>query len=130
MTDTPTGPEQDVLAAEDARYRAMLDGDATALGTLLHDELTYTHSDASRDGKESLLRRIADGALVYREIEHPVERVALVGDTATVAGKMVASILVNGGPKRLDNRVLSVWVREGGTWRLLAFQPTPIPAAT
>jgi hypothetical protein len=35
---------------------------------------------------------------------------------------------MNGAAKTLNSRVAAVWVAEDGRWRLLAFQPTPIPA--
>ncbi|MCO1658568.1 nuclear transport factor 2 family protein [Pseudonocardia humida] len=131
MASSPTGadgPEREVLDAEDARYRAMLAADTAALGALLDEQLTYTHSSGTRDTRESLLRKIADGALVYREIAHPVDQVAIVGDTAVVAGKMIGSVVLDGAPLQLDNSTLSVWVRQQGTWRLLGFQPTPLGA--
>jgi hypothetical protein len=32
--------------------------------------------------------------------------------------------------KLIDNQTLSVWVNEAGQWRLVAYQPTPIPRAS
>ena len=43
---------EDVLAAEDERYRAMVDGDLDALDRLLADEASYAHSSGVRDTKE------------------------------------------------------------------------------
>jgi hypothetical protein len=31
-------------------------------------------------------------------------------------------------PKLLQSRFLNVWVEEGGGWRMIAWQSTPIPA--
>jgi len=131
MTGSPTsadGSEREVLDAEDARYDAMLAADTAALGALLDEQLTYTHSSGGRDTRDSLLRKIADGALVYQEIAHPVDHLVIVGDTAVVAGKMIGSVVLDGAPLQLNNATMSVWVRRQGAWQLLGFQPTPLGA--
>jgi len=40
----------------------------------------------------------------------------------------VTEVSVNGVEKRLDNRVISVWVEAEGQWYMRAFQSTPLPA--
>jgi uncharacterized protein (TIGR02246 family) len=124
-----TAVEQEVLRADDARCAAMLAGDADALAPLLAERLSYTHSNGTRDTRESLLRKLAEGFFDYREIENPVEQVTVVGDTAMVVGRMTASVVAGGKPVQLNNSVLTVWVREDGDWRLLGYQPTPLPQA-
>lgn len=135
MTDrhgAPTG-ERDaedvaaVLAAEDRRYRAMQDADLTALDALCAEELSYAHSSGVRDTKDQYLGKVRSGYYVYRRIDHPVERVAVVGDTAVVVGRMTADLEVDGTPKTIDNLALAVWTKASGTWRLLAYAPTTLP---
>ena len=127
MTDAPDDV-QAVLAAEDRRYRAMVDGDLDALAELLADGLCYTHSSGSRDTRDEYLAKLRSRHYVYRWAEHPVERVEITGDTAIVVGRMTALVDVAGVPKSLDNLALAVWTRAGGAWRLLAYAPTALPA--
>ncbi len=127
MTDD-AGEVQAVLAAEDRRYRAMLDADPDALEELCADELSYAHSSGARDTKDEYLGKVRSRYYVYLRIDHPVERVEVVGDTAIVVGRMTADILVRGTPKTIDNLALAVWTRASGTWRLLAYAPTSLPA--
>ena len=101
----------DVLAAEDRRYRAMLEADLDLLDELCADELSYAHSSGVRDTKAEYLAKVASGYYVYRRIEHPVERVEVLGDTAIVAGRMTADLDVDGTPKTIDNLALAVWAR-------------------
>ena len=123
-----TSPDvQAVLAAEDRRYRAMLDSDLTALDELCADELSYAHSSGTRDTKDEYLAKLRSGYYVYQRIDHPVERVEVAGDTAVVVGRMTADITVQGTPKTIDNLALAVWTRASGSWRLLAYAPTPPP---
>jgi len=117
-----------VLAAEDRRYAAMLDADVPALDALCAAELSYAHSSGARDTKEQYLGKVRSGHYVYRRVEHPVERVAVVGDSALVVGRMTADVDVAGEPRTIDNLALAVWTRAPGRWQLLAYAPTPLPA--
>ena len=117
-----------VLAAEDRRYRAMLAGDVATLDEVCADGLSYAHSSGVRDTKSEYLGKLRSGYYVYRRIEHPVERVEVLGDTAIVVGRMTADVEVQGTPKTIDNLALAVWTRASGTWQFLAYAPTSPPA--
>ena len=119
---------QAVLAAEDRRYKAMQDADMTTLDELCADALSYAHSSGTRDTKSEYLGKIGSGYYAYRRIDHPVERVEVVGDTAIVVGRMTADVEVQGVLKTIDNLALAVWTRVSGAWRLLAYAPTSLPA--
>jgi ketosteroid isomerase-like protein len=119
--------ERAVLAAEDRRYQALVAGDLDALEEVFADELSYTHSSGAVDTKASYLEKLRTGYYVYQRIDHPVDRVSVVGDCAIVVGRMIADLEVQGSPKHLDNLALAVWTRARGPWQLLAFAPTPIP---
>ena len=123
----PTDVQQ-VLAAEDRRYRAVQDADMTTLDELCADELSYAHSSGVRDTKAEYFGKVRSGHYVYRRVDHPVERVEVVGDTAIVVGRMTADVEVKGVPKTIDNLALAVWTRASGEWRLLAYAPTAPPA--
>jgi hypothetical protein len=123
----PTTEADAVLAAEDARYRAMQEADLAALDALCADELSYAHSSGVRDTKAEYLGKVASGYYRYHRIDHPVERVEVTGDAAVVVGRMTADLDVDGVGKTIDNLALAVWTRASGTWRLLAYAPTRLP---
>jgi ketosteroid isomerase-like protein len=129
---TPMGEAGDdvraVLAAEDRRYRAMEEADLATLDALCADDLSYAHSSGARDTKEEYLEKVRSGYYVYRRTAHPVERIAVVGDTAIVVGRMTADLDVDGVPKTIDNLALAVWTRASGSWQLLGYAPTSLPA--
>jgi ketosteroid isomerase-like protein len=116
-----------VLAADDARYQAMIDADLATLDQLLDDRVSYAHSSGVRDTKAEYLEKVRSGYYDYLRIDHPVERVEVVGDTAIVVGRMTADLTVGGTRKVIDNLALAVWARTVGDWRLLAFAPTRLP---
>jgi ketosteroid isomerase-like protein len=118
---------QFILELEERRYQSLLSNDIAALEELLDDRLVYTHSNAVRDTKASLIKKLADGALRYERIEHPVDQVILRGDVAVVIGRMRATVVSAGETKNLDNVATAVWVRGENGWRFLAYGPTPLP---
>jgi ketosteroid isomerase-like protein len=119
---------QAVLDAEDRRYQAMLDGDLATLAELCADEVSYAHSNGARDTKDQYLEKVRSGYYVYHRIDHPVERVEVLGDAAIVVHRMTADLDSGGTRKSIDNLALAVWTRVSGDWRLLAYAPTPLPA--
>ena len=123
-----TDDEEQVLAAEDRRYAAMVDADLAVLAELCAEELSYTHSSGVRDTRDEYFAKVRSGYYDYHRIDHPVERVEIVGDTAVVVGRMTADLHVDGTRKTIDNLSLAVWTRGPGGWRLLAYAPSPLPA--
>lgn len=120
--------EIDVSIVEDQRYRAMERSDLQQLSTLLDEELVYSHSDASRDTKESYLNRVRQGVYAYISISTLERNVKCIGssfDVACCIGHMRMLGRLNGQPKEIDNRYLAVYVRRADGWKLLRYQPTP-----
>ena len=116
-----------VLAAEDRRYEALIGPDLPALERLFHDRLSYAHSNGVRDTKAQYLAKIESGFYDYSRLDHPVDRVDVVGGTVVVSGRMNADLLVDCAPKSLDVLATAVWTRDAGDWQLLAYASTPIP---
>jgi hypothetical protein len=119
----------EVLVAEDRRYQALLGPDLPTLERLFHDRLSYAHSSGVRDTKAEYLGKIRGGYYDYRRIDHPVERVDVLGDSAVVVGRMTADLAVQGTAKTIDNLALAVWTRSTGEWQLLAYASTPLSPA-
>jgi ketosteroid isomerase-like protein len=117
-----------ISALETKRYEAVTAGDVAVLGELFAADLVYTHSDATADDKESYLAKLASGHFKYGPISHPEHAVVVHGDSALVFGDMRGEVQVAGQVRVLNSRSLSVWVRENGSWVLLAFQPTKYPS--
>ena len=103
---------EEIKALEDKRYRAMIAGDVAVLNDLCSDDLTYTHSKADYDDKQSYLHKVGTRYFTYLEITHLADRILVVNDAALVTGRMTAKVLVAGTTVQVDNRYLAVWVRE------------------
>jgi len=119
--------EAQVLACEARRCEALLAADIEALDGMLSARLVFAHATASYEDKASLLGKMASGAIVYKTLSVTEQRVIDLGDTALLLSRLTAAVTVGGQPRDIDNRTLSVWTREAGAWRLVAYQPTAIP---
>ncbi|MBX3529414.1 MAG: nuclear transport factor 2 family protein [Rhizobiaceae bacterium] len=121
--------EHDILARERARCEALRKADVAALDGLISERLVFMHANAKSDDKKVLLEKMRAGGIVYNSLDLSELNVTDLGDTALLHGRLTANVLVNGQPRLIDNQTLSVWAREAGTWRLVAYHPTPIPQA-
>jgi len=124
MTGTIADDERTVLAAEEARCRALMASDMPALERMFSDRLRYTHASGVRDTKAEYLAKIQNGYYDYIRITHRVEQVDVLGDTAVVVGRLSGDMTVQGDPRILDTLTTAVWTRSSGEWQLLAHGST------
>jgi len=127
MTNHHQDAESRIRALEDKRYNAVVTGDFDTFSTLLHPDLRYTHSSGNVDTCQSYLDKFHNGFYVYHHADHPIDAIKVIGSIALVFGEMHANITAGGVRKILHNKVLAVWEQHDGDWKLLAYQPTPIP---
>ena len=119
--------ESDIKSAEARRCAAMVANDPAALAAALDDRLQFHHATGAVDDKAAFLAKMAAGRIVYQGISWSDEKVCPLGpDAALMTGRMTTDVKVEGDAKLLNNRVMTVWSRAGATWRLMAFQSTPI----
>jgi len=111
---------------EDQRFDAAVKGDLDTVGSLFDAELAYTHSNGVVDTREAYLQKCADGYYVYHRVDHPIDRVIVLGeDTAVVVGQMNADITGNGVDRQLKNNITAVWTRRPTGWKLISHASTP-----
>lgn len=122
---SPLTPER-VLQWEQRRRDAMLAGDAAALRELISGQVIYVHSSATRDTRDSYLKKISTGALRYLHLVLSDMQVQMVEGAALVTGRMQATISRDGKEVPVRSAFLTVWVPEQGVWRLRAHQGTPV----
>jgi Domain of unknown function (DUF4440) len=133
MVDTShsRGPNADAQAVADASERLrllMIDPDASGLDALLADDLSYGHSNGKLDTKASLMADLQSGASDFVTIALTEQVVHVAGDTALVRHTLVADTNDGGKPGHVKLKVLLVWQRRAGAWKLLARQAVRLPA--
>lgn len=113
-----------VRDAEAARCAAMASGDLDALDALLHDDLHYGHTTGAWDTKAVYLGKLSEGTLAYPALK-TTETAALVRDATVLLWiDMAATVVTPAGTRAMHNAVLTVWVVEDSTARMIAHQPT------
>ena len=127
-------PSQDVVkiadevrAADSKRLVAMVRADVAELGTLLGEELTYTHSSGQMENREEFLASISSGKLDYQSIDRTEDQVRIYGNTAVVSGRTDVKLKAEGKDLVLPLRFTSMWVKGEKGWRMVAYQSTRLP---
>lgn len=119
----------EVLAAEDARFAAMLRADTTALARMLADDLVYVHSSGRVETKAQFLTAVGSRGIEYLTFVPMERRVTLVAhDVALVTARANARVAVAGQPTDYDVRYIAVYSRVDARWQLRGWQTTPITA--
>ncbi|HEX4831363.1 MAG TPA: nuclear transport factor 2 family protein [Trebonia sp.] len=117
MADDVTG---EVLAAEERRCAAIAAEDWAALGAIVGDDFTYTHSTGKTQGKADWIAGLRKRR---RAVEHGPLAVRGYGDVALVSGSSVyryAEPFRGDSPHGSALDVLQVWVRRPGGWQIVA----------
>ena len=102
----------------------MVAADTDTLDGILADDLSYVHTSAAIDTKESLTSGLATGRLNYESITPTTERaIRAHGDAAIVRGQ--AHVHVNGTHFTLEYTV--VYVKPAGDWQMTSWHATRLP---
>jgi len=121
--------DADVLAADDARFRAMVASNWTALDAALADDLTYVHSTARLESKAEHVANLRAGKPHYRGIAPRERQVRVDGNVGIVNGVSEMHVERDGKEQRFTVRYLAVYALAGERWRMIAWQSTRVPDA-
>ena len=116
---------EEILAAAERRSAALVARDAEALRALHHPDLRWTtHRGDVRD-RDAYIAGNTEGELVWRAQRLVSPDVVVAGDTAVLTGAVYDEFERAGEPGAHTMRLTLVWVRDEGTWRVLAAHAGP-----
>ena len=121
------GPEDAVLAAQDKRIALTVAADVAALGALMTDDLTWTHSNANVEPKAVFLEAIRSGKYKYKSMTFDDRRVRLHGDAAIVSGTCRVQVTSDGRDLDIKLRFTELYVKQQGAWKQAMWQSTRVP---
>lgn len=119
--------QKQVEAAVATLVKAMEDGNTTALNNIASDHLTYGHSGGKIETKQEFIQPFATGASDFVRINISDQSVDVVKKTAIVRHTLEADTNDNNKPGQVKLKVLTVWQKTGGKWKLLARQAVKPP---
>jgi len=119
--------KEEVLVAERAFFTALVAGRVDALEQILSEDfLLIDVMQGAEIPRSALLAVIESGQLRFDAIDPVDSRVRLYQTTAVVTGRTEMQGRFAGMPFGASSRYTHVYVAQGGTWRLVSAQGTPI----
>lgn len=116
-------PEQKTVSEAVEKLRvAMIDADKIALDKLTSDSLTYGHSTGRVENKSEFIRNLLSGKSDFVTIDVREQTVSISGDVAIVRHILSATTNDDGTPGTTRLKVMLVWQKLNGEWKLLARQ--------
>jgi sugar phosphate isomerase/epimerase len=107
-------------------HRALVEPDSLTLNYLTADELTYGHSSGFIENKEAFVKAIMTGKSDYAKITPSNQEITIKGNLAWVRNDLVVDTFANNAPTTLKLKMLYIWTKDSGYWRLFARQPVRI----
>lgn len=119
--------EPAVAAAAERLRIAMIDPTPAALNALVADDLSYGHSGGKVDTKTSFIADLMDRKSDFVTIAITDQTIKLVDNVAIVRHTLTADTNDSGKPGKVSIKILGVWQKQGGNWKLLARQAVRPP---
>ena|SRR5690349_4795244 len=117
--------DNEIRKAEEAWAAAVKAGDRATLEKMFSDDLVYTHSTGSVDTKPQYLDKLKAGTQRYTDLQYSGMKVRSWGGDAGVINSQLRMIgSTNGTPFDNTVYVIHVWMKQGGSWKLVAHQTT------
>lgn len=101
---------------------ALVTKDTVVLKQVLHEDLSYGHSNAWIETKKDLMKNLYNGKLSYSKVETKELKIAEGSTHANVRSTTEIEYLLYGKEGKLKLHVLQVWIKTNKGWQLLARQ--------
>ncbi|MFZ1328224.1 MAG: nuclear transport factor 2 family protein [Chitinophagaceae bacterium] len=122
ITNAQSKQEKAVMVAVEQLRKGMIDADKAILEKLVTDKLSYGHSGGHIDDKKEFVEKIVSGKSDFVSIDLSEQTVSVSGTTAVVRHILKAKTNDGGKPADVHLRILLIWQKQGGHWKLLARQ--------
>ncbi|MFJ2988212.1 nuclear transport factor 2 family protein [Collimonas sp. NPDC087041] len=120
---SPVDDAQAVAAAVEKMGVAMNHpADGPTLGQLVMDDLSYGHSNGKVQNKAEFIDALVSGASNLTDIIQSDQTIKVVQDVAVVRNTFLAVTNDAGKTGKVSLKILMVWKKLDGQWRLLARQ--------
>jgi len=114
--------EAAVNKAVDDFNKAMIAADRAKLEMLTADAMSYGHSAGKVETKKEFVDIVAGKKTTYKSITISEPTVQVTGNNAVARHTYAVEFESDGKPGSAKIGVMQVWVKDGGSWKLLARQ--------
>jgi ketosteroid isomerase-like protein len=111
-----------VVNAVEKLRAAMISGERSALEAIASDSLSYGHSGGKVENKTEFVEGIASGKSDFVTIDLSEQTVSVMNNIAVVRHVLTATTNDGGKPANVKIKILLVWAKEKGQWKMLARQ--------
>ena len=118
--------ERKVAEAVEFLRNAMINADKNGLENLVADKLSYGHSGGAVDDKKAFVEKIVSGQSDFVTIDLSEQTISISGNTAIIRHILKAKTNDGGKPGEVNLRILLIWQKQNGGWKLLARQAVKI----
>ncbi|MBV8666972.1 MAG: nuclear transport factor 2 family protein [Burkholderiaceae bacterium] len=109
-------------AVEELRVAMTAPINRAALEKLVDDKLSYGHSGGHVQDKQEFIEQLASGKSTFVNIALTEQSITVEDDVAIVRHILTAATNDSGKPGNVALKILLVWKKHDGHWRLLARQ--------
>ncbi|HEX7175163.1 MAG TPA: nuclear transport factor 2 family protein [Pyrinomonadaceae bacterium] len=120
------GAEQAVAGRVSAFLAALRKGDEATLAPFYADDYTITMDTGAVQTKAERLAWVKANTARLSTLDFQDLKTRVYGDTAVVTGHAIGQ---GEGDAKVNSRMIQVWVKQGGEWRLVGGQTTAIAPA-
>ena len=106
---------------------ALLSGNEQKLKDISSKHLSYGHSNGLIENQEAFIKTLISGKSVFLTIDLSDQTIDLVDKTAIVRHSLYAKTNNDGVLGEVRLKVLMIFQKENGSWKLLARQAVKIP---
>ena len=121
-TDAQSKSEKAIAAAVEKLRLAMISGNRKDLESIVMDELTYGHSGGHVEGKQEFVEKLAGGTSDFVTISLTDQTIQVTKKIGVVRHNLSAETNDNNKPATVHLKILLIFVKDGGEWKLLARQ--------
>ncbi|MEY3821489.1 MAG: nuclear transport factor 2 family protein [Bacteroidota bacterium] len=119
---TQSRQESEVISTVEKLRLAMISGIKEDLESVVHDSLSYGHSNGTIEGKYEFVEKIVSGKSDFVSIEFYGQTISVQKNIALVRHSLIANINDGGKPSEIKLKILLVFIKTGKDWKLLARQ--------
>jgi ketosteroid isomerase-like protein len=121
------GEEGEVAQAVEGLRKATFGQDKAQLDALCTEQLSYGHSDGRVESKAQFIDGVMGRKAVLKSLALSDHSIAVVGSNAVARHSWTSESEMDGKATTTKIKVLQVWLKQGGGWKLLARQAVRPP---